>query len=315
MGMTWRRDLLRPKRVVCGDYVYPLGVYPEYYFEQATGYSVEFTSHGEFGDRFHVQIAASHEFLAHLFIHLFTLLPETVIPLVEILSLNQKVERDLLSGQPDVLKEEYLDFFRRYKEVLIDDGFIGIGASSSDSDCEIFLTEDKIFNLFVKDTEFIDGFLSGLGILYQPKLRVFCYEMPHIHVPLNQYSGFTRKRYDYRYVRDALIDRFDLRYDLGFDESPEVTDDPRIWILDCQVLNDRWGMRPFRQKFGVKAVDRLEAIRALEYECDRNGLFLERMYEINEIILEELEPGAAAAARKKIHGVFYTWQPISPKIR
>lgn len=317
MAMTWRQDLLRPKRLVCGDYIYPLGVYPESYFEQVMGYSTEFTSHAEFGDRFHIQIAASYEFIAHLFINLFRLLPDTVVPLVEILNSNQKIERDILGGQMDVQKEDLLNFFRRHQEVIIEDGFIGLGASSFDSDCEVFLSEDKIFSVFIKEPDALYSFLDGLGITYQSELKIFCYEMSHIHVPLTQYSGYARRRYDYRYVRDALIDRFDLRYDLGLEESDRAgdTETPRIWIVDCQIVTTRGGSRLQRQKFGIKAVDRIGAVRTLEAACDLDGLVLERMYEISEIAIEELEPGAAAAARKKPDGLFYTWLPITQRHR
>ncbi|MBN2055151.1 hypothetical protein JW905_09530 [bacterium] len=305
-----------PSRVQFGEFAFPLGVYPEQPYAQETGYTIEYEVNEELGDRYLVQIVASFEFVGHLLIHLFRILPEQVLPLLEILTLDQRHERDLLTGDTPVNKEELLEFFRDHQAVILDDGFVGFGAMSKEPDTEVFLTEHKVFNVYTRNLEFIEYFLEGLGIPLHTSLSIFCYETPHLHIPLIHYPAFSAQHFSFRHVRDLLIDRFALQYDFEMDEETEDTGEQRVWIADCAIADTTALEEDVTRRFiGIKAANRVDAMRMLQAQALPTAAWLQTLYEMYETSIDQLEPGAAAAARIAVDGIFYTWHPLAARPR
>lgn len=142
-----RSDLTR---AVIGDFQLPLGVEPGVLPAPTPGYTLTFNQAAEDGpDTYSFDIVVSHEKLAPLLNEAFdVLLPEEVFAIVEIGSRDAYRSTDVyLSGEP-LPRNEFLESWKHYESVLLEDSSIGAGANSEEPFVEVFI--DHFKGLFIQ---------------------------------------------------------------------------------------------------------------------------------------------------------------------
>jgi len=138
-----RTDL---QRVRLDGYALPLGLEPSDERPPVQGYTVSINRSEEDDTEtcgFHVVV--SHERIPPILHDALGLLPEQVFPIFEIDSLDAYRTVDVYIGQQDdpVDRAEFLDAWREFEPVLLEDGAIAAGANAEDPFIEVFLDQWK----------------------------------------------------------------------------------------------------------------------------------------------------------------------------
>lgn len=132
-----RTDLQRSE---IEGYKFPLGIEPVSLPAPKQGYTLEYTP-GEDPDpdtyAFHVVV--SHDRLRPLILDAFELLPEEVVPIVEIGSRDAYRALDVYIAQEPLPIEHFLRVWNRFEKLLLEDGSLGAGANAEEPFIEIFL--------------------------------------------------------------------------------------------------------------------------------------------------------------------------------
>ncbi|MSR28152.1 MAG: hypothetical protein EXS03_01060 [Phycisphaerales bacterium] len=121
-------------------YKFPLGIEPVSLPAPKQGFTLEYTP-GEDGDpdtyAFHVVV--SHDRLKPILEDAFELLPEEVVPIVEIGSRDAYRALDVYIGSEPIPTSEFLESWRQFEAILLEDGSIGAGGNAEEPFVEVFL--------------------------------------------------------------------------------------------------------------------------------------------------------------------------------
>jgi hypothetical protein len=137
-----RSDLARGK---IGDFALPLGVEPGVLPAPTQGYTLKFNQASDEGpDTYSFDIVISHEKLAPLISDAFeALLPDEVFAIVEVGSRDAYRSTDVFISAEPIPRNEFIDSWRAYEPVLLEDGTIGAGANSEEPYVEVFIDHFK----------------------------------------------------------------------------------------------------------------------------------------------------------------------------
>lgn len=134
---TVRSDL---KRSVLRGYALPLGIEASDLEPPCQGYTLNFWEGEEDQpDTFAFQVVVSHERLVPIIHKAFELLPNEIVPIVEIGSRDAYRQVDVYMAQDTIPKREFLRVWRRFEKIILEDASIGVGGSSDDPFIEVFV--------------------------------------------------------------------------------------------------------------------------------------------------------------------------------
>ena len=140
-SFTLRTDLERHR---IGRFQLPLGLEPLDLPAPSEGFTVEFVEGDENApDTYRLYAVTSFEKVAPLLADLFGLLPDEVFPLVEAGSKDSFRTMDTFSAREPVPFDDFIDDWREYCPVLLEDGSIGAGAQGDEPYMEVFLDSWK----------------------------------------------------------------------------------------------------------------------------------------------------------------------------
>ena len=150
--MTMRPFRLRSDltRATIGDFALPLGVEPGVLPAPTQGYTLKFSQAADDGpDTYSFDVVVSHEKLASLLLDAFeALLPDEVFAIVEVGSRDAYRSTDVFISAEPIPKPEFIDSWKSYEHVLLEEGTIGAGANSDDPYVEVFI--DHFKGLFIQ---------------------------------------------------------------------------------------------------------------------------------------------------------------------
>ncbi|MFM8639613.1 MAG: hypothetical protein ACKOEL_03130 [Planctomycetota bacterium] len=136
-----RTDLERHR---VGDFQLPLGLEPLGLPAPQEGYTVEFVESDEHApDTFRFYAVTSFERVAPLLEDLFELLPDEVFPLVEAGSKDAFRTTDVFTAREPLAFDDFMDDWRSYRDVILEDGSIGAGAQADEPYMEVFVDSWK----------------------------------------------------------------------------------------------------------------------------------------------------------------------------
>ena len=137
-----RSDLTRGR---IGDFALPLGVEPGILPAPTQGYTLKFNQADDDGpDTYSFDVVVSHERLAPLLSEAFeALLPDEVFAIVEVGSRDAYRSTDVFISVEPIPVAEFIDSWRAYEPVLLEDGTIGAGANSEEPYVEVFIDHFK----------------------------------------------------------------------------------------------------------------------------------------------------------------------------
>ncbi|MBL9141000.1 MAG: hypothetical protein JNK53_03955, partial [Phycisphaerae bacterium] len=137
-----RSDL---KRHSLSGFQLPLGLEPTEAIAPRQGFTVEFVEgEDEAPDTFRYAIACTFEKIAPLIRDLFELLPDEVYPLVEASSKDAYRAVDVFGARESTEFDDFLECWKEYEQVILEDGAIGAGAQSDEPYMEIFVDAWKV---------------------------------------------------------------------------------------------------------------------------------------------------------------------------
>jgi hypothetical protein len=195
-----RSDL---QRAVIGGFALPLGIDPGTMAAPVQGYTLAYTpgsgsrrgvengreggdedtagepigaaeddaEGGDDPDTYVFHIVVSHEQLAPLVRSAFALLPEQVYGIVEIGSRDAYRSTDVYIGEEPISREEFIETWREFETLLLEDGTIGIGANSDEPFIEVFIDQWKGVAIHVPldRREEVERVLHRLGLEEVPQ--------------------------------------------------------------------------------------------------------------------------------------------------
>jgi hypothetical protein len=140
-SFTLRTDLERHR---IGRFQLPLGLEPVDLPAPSEGYTVEFVEGDDNApDTYRFYAVTSFEKVSLLLEDLFEALPEEVFPLVEVGSKDAFRTMDVFSAREPVPFDDFLEDWRHYRQVLLEDGSIGAGAQADEPYMEVFVDSWK----------------------------------------------------------------------------------------------------------------------------------------------------------------------------
>lgn len=132
------------KRSVVKGYALPLGIEATDMEPPAQGYTLAYTEAEEDEpDTYAFHIVVSHEKLRGVVTAAFDLLPDEVVPIVEIGSRDAYRAVDVYLGEEPVTKAVFLSVWRAFENIILEDASIGIGANSEEPFIEVFVDSWK----------------------------------------------------------------------------------------------------------------------------------------------------------------------------
>jgi hypothetical protein len=138
---TLRTDLERHR---IGKFQLPLGLEPVDLPAPSEGYTVEFVEGDESApDTFRFYAVASFEKVGALLEDLFEAMPDEVFPIVEAGSKDAFRSTDSWSAREPLPFDDFMDDWRHYRSVILEDGSMGAGAQSDEPYMEVFLDSWK----------------------------------------------------------------------------------------------------------------------------------------------------------------------------
>lgn len=140
-SFTLRSDLERHR---IGGFQLPLGLEPIDLPAPQQGYTVEFVEGDEGSpDTYRFYVVTSFERVSALLDDLFELLPDEVFPLVEVGSKDAFRTMDVFSAREPMPFDDFIDDWRQYRQVILEDGSIGAGAQADEPYMEVFVDSWK----------------------------------------------------------------------------------------------------------------------------------------------------------------------------
>lgn len=143
------------KRLVIGDFQFPLGVYPVEDMEPKPGYTMVFEpadgdGDGEFEewpDRYVFDIVMSHQRLEPFCRQLFSLFRGRVFPILDVLGRDDFREIDPYIAYDLIGMDRFLECLRRYRDFFYEDGLCGFGVMTEEPFFYAFVDEHKIVTI------------------------------------------------------------------------------------------------------------------------------------------------------------------------
>ncbi len=145
-----RSDLTRAS---VGGYALPLGLEPVALPEPTQGYVCTMNiSEGEEPDTYAFHVVLSHDRLKPLIESAFDLMPELVVPIVEVGSRDAYRTLDVYLGRRELPFDEFLAVWNEYEPVIYEDASIGVGCNADEPFVEVFLDSWKGLSITVPVT-------------------------------------------------------------------------------------------------------------------------------------------------------------------
>lgn len=136
-----RSDL---ERSVVRGYALPLGIEASEIEPPVEGYTLAYTPGEEDEpDTYAFHIVVSHEKLRPLIHKAFDLLPDDVLPIVEIGSRDAYRSVDVYIADEPVARRDFVEIWNMYEDIVLEDGSIGVGANSDEPFVEVFVDSWK----------------------------------------------------------------------------------------------------------------------------------------------------------------------------
>lgn len=150
MRMTRLRLRTDIERAVVKGFAFPLGIEPGELDPPTQGYTITYTpGEDEEPDTYVFHVVVSHEKLRPLLRQAFKLLPGQVFAIVEIGSRDAYRSVDVYLGEEPITLDHFLQTWRDYEPLLLEDGSIAAGANSEDPFVEVFIDHWKGFYVHV----------------------------------------------------------------------------------------------------------------------------------------------------------------------
>lgn len=270
-------------RVVQDGYAFPLGIVPAPGLIPSQGYSVHW--HEGEGDldepcyTFHVVL--SLERLVPLLNEFFGLLPERdVYGIMELGSRDAFRTVDIYLGERGIPRDQFLDGWKCYEPIFLEDASLSIGVNAEDPFVEVFLDPDKGLLVHVdpelKDS--VEGLLADHGVEEVPQAG---YDMEPEDMERIGIRPILVEGPDLICDMDQLLQ--ELKYDwfLVLDEDPTVNLDGRgrrigrtLW--HAVVILESRGSGPMREAHATiwgTATSRQEMEQLIRHRLDEELLW------------------------------------------
>ncbi len=143
---------LRPdiERAVIDGFALALGIWAADITPPTVGYTIAYTTgQDDEPDTYSFYVAVSHERVAPILAKAFTLLPEKVSAIVEISSRDAYRQTDVFLSQEEISRRGFLDMWRTWQPILLEDSSIGAGANSENPFVEVFVDQWKGISIIV----------------------------------------------------------------------------------------------------------------------------------------------------------------------
>ncbi len=160
------------KRSVVKGYALPLGIEAVDFDPPAEGYTLAYTpGEDDEPDTYAFHIVVSHEKLRPLIQQAFTMLPDSVTPIVEIGSRDAYRTVDVYFADDEVSRQEFRRVWSFYEDVILEDASIGVGANSEDPFVEVFVDSWKGLSIHVpiELREEVESMLHAAGLEEVPE--------------------------------------------------------------------------------------------------------------------------------------------------
>jgi hypothetical protein len=164
-----RQDLER-RRV--GAFALPLGVEPEGLPEPTQGYTLRYEEgDDDTPDTYSFHVVVSHERIKEVIDAAFGLLPDEVLPVVEIGSRDAYRSVDVYLAEEAIPLDDFLRVWYEFEDIILEDVCIGAGANAEDPFIEIFVDSWKgvAIHVPVEWRERIETLLAQIGLEEVPE--------------------------------------------------------------------------------------------------------------------------------------------------
>jgi hypothetical protein len=238
-----RRDM--SQRFCAGGFTYPFGSYPEEEFRQAEGYDSRYLKDD---GCFYYEIILSHEKTLDAFLSLCALLPEKVYLVVKINSGDFYRDHDTYISEEMISRADLASWVDDWKDVVLDDGFIGFGMFAEGGGAEVFLDDHKTIHVYHKDPDVMEPALEEMGLPFIMDVKFF-WDGPHYHEPLPLDEDYGD---DYLTAFEDLADLYELYLDEDEDEDTAPDGDPigiTCWKVEIRGYIPASASRPVAQGF------------------------------------------------------------------
>ncbi len=272
-----------------GGFVYPFGVYPERPISQTEGYDCKYLKEEAC---FYYQIITSHSRTTQVLQELFTLIPEQAFLIVKVHSEDYYKDHDTYISEVEVDKKEAIDWVHRWRDVVFDDGFFGIGLFSDLSANEVFLDEHKTIHVYHNDPEAIESMLDRLSVPFRFELPFF-WDRPHYHEPLPLKGDMIC---DYLTAFEDLAWHYDLYLD---DEDEDNLDENGLplgmtcWKIDIRgtrEIHTGESSKGFYATLYLNASSRNQAVELVDEFLEKQNESVDIFLQVARIPFKELLP-------------------------
>ncbi len=138
------------ERAVIDGFALALGISAADITPPAVGYTIAYTAGGDDEpDTYSFYVAVSHERVAPIVTKVFSLLAQEVSAIVEISSRDAYRQTDVFLSREEINRREFLDTWRTWQSILLEDGSIGAGANSENPFVEVFVDQWKGISIIV----------------------------------------------------------------------------------------------------------------------------------------------------------------------
>jgi len=215
-------------RAVVDGFALPLGIVPGAIRAPLQGYTVAYTAgHDDEPDTYSFYVAVSHERIGPIVRRAFALLPEDVAAIVEISSCDAYRQLDVFLSREEISLGEFERVWRRWENVLLEDGSIAVGANAEQPFVEVFLDQWKGLSLIVPLSmrEEVESMLRAHGLDEVPHtwpVGDAAFEEAQIRPILEAADGLSAD------IDDVLLElRRDWILELNVDPSTNVDESGR----------------------------------------------------------------------------------------
>ena len=218
-----RREPVRKRsditsRIRRRGFTFPYGVYPEAEVSQTQGYDSKYlTDEG----CFYYQVIVSHERILDTFFELIRLLPSKGYLVAKIHSEDFYHDHDTYLSEDIISAERLFAWVHDWKDVVLDDGFFGIGYFVEGGGVEVFLDEHKTIHVYYNNPDKIENELSRLKIPFNFGLKFF-WDESHLHEAL----PLDNEGVDYLTAFEDLADNHNLYLEEDDEDNLDHTGDP-----------------------------------------------------------------------------------------
>lgn len=162
------------ERIVLDGFALPLGIVPDDPTPPVQGYTLSYNlGEDDEPDTYTFVVTVTHEKVASVASWAFSLLPEEIWPILEIDSADAyRITDVFLAGEDSpVARGDFFASWREFLPVLLEDGSLGVGASSEEPFVEVFVDQWKQINIHVPIVmrDIVEEGLDGFGLKEVPE--------------------------------------------------------------------------------------------------------------------------------------------------